>query len=540
MRRKYKTNHTYKKPKHYKKTKHCKKTKHYKKLNHHKKTIRTHRKNYVGHGPKRTTKRMNQPKKTKHNNNSIQKINKKMINSFEKLLKNPDERKGSFLKAICNESNGYNCVNIGVYSELLKEYFNNYSIFTSYPKEFQMIGKPSANGFLFSIKYTKNGYNCYTAMKCNKSNNSDNLLYEYYVGIKFINKFVPIFPCFVETYEQLYLYTDKTRYDHIKSLSSIKTVQPFTDDIRNSFVELDKNDVDVLINPLSEMTNNACKYGKDNKLAIMLQYYQNIQTFGSMIDDINNPDAHNIPNIMFQVYFVLNNMRDIYTHYDLHGNNVLVYKPFKDEKKYILMTYHLNDGNKMIFPTNLIAKIIDYGRNYFNDVNKKISSKNIIENFCVKCENGSCINPDCYQHSSNETIDLTGNKPKIHNNFYCGEASGVRLGEYNKQTGSLHYLTPYKSNISHDLRLANEIQDYITHYGYTLKYDMTHGTSPVTNNTTPKLITNVTDMYNFLLDQNVSFNDFYMPSKYDSTWVKMADLHVYEDRRPYEYIVSTN
>jgi hypothetical protein len=534
MRQKYKTKRTYKKTKHYKKT------------------IRTHRKNYVGHGPKRTTKRMdrrkktnqtNQTNQTKHSNNSIHKINKKMINNFEKLLKNPDERKGSFLKAICNESNGYNCVNIGVYSELLKEYFNNYSIFTSYPNEIQMIGKPSVNGFLFSIKYTKNEYNSYTAMKCNKSNNSDNLLYEYYVGIKFINKFVPIFPCFIETYDQLYLYTNKTSYENIKSLSSIKTVQPFTNDMRNSFIELDKNDVDVLINPLSEMTNNSCKYGKDNKLAIMLQYYQNIQTFGSIIADfynIHNPDAHDIPNIMFQVYFVLNNMRDIYTHYDLHGNNVLVYKPFKDENKYILMTYHLNDGNKMVFPTNLIAKIIDYGRNYFNDVDRKISSKNIIENFCVKCENGSCINPDCYQHSSNETIDLTENKPKIHNNFYCGEESGVRLGEYNKQSGSLHYLTPYKSNISHDLRLAKEIQHHIVQHGYTVKYDMTHGTPAVTNNVNPKRITNVTDMYNFLLDQNESYNQFHMPSKYDSTWVKMADLHIYEDRRPYEYIVSTN
>jgi hypothetical protein len=53
-----------------------------------------------------------------------------------------------------------------------------------------------------------------------------------------------------------------------------------------------------------------------------------------------------------------------YTHYDLHEENVLVYKPFKGEK-YIDMIYHTKDGI-FSYSTEYVAKLIDYGRNYFN------------------------------------------------------------------------------------------------------------------------------------------------------------------------------
>ena len=340
---------------------------------------------------------------------------------MEELLKDPQERKAKMLSLVCNESTRGACLDFGDYKEQINNYFENYSINTSYPKSIKRIGEDSANGFILEIEYEKNNYKSNSVVKINRKRLADNLLYEYYVGTKFINKMTKIFPNFVETYEQLYMVND------LPGLQSISSQVPFTDNIKSMLNEV--TDVDKIINPLPNMINNACKYGKTNSVAIMIQHYANFNALGSYIKSNKETEISlDIPTILFQVYFALNAMKDIYTHYDLHSKNVFLYKPYAD-KRYILMNYVFNDGTKITFPTEYIVKIIDYGRNYFKDTESGISSKDIIENVCLKCDDDECKYPSCFS-TNDETMQIqTGEIYKHRSYFPCGELSGMKMAQ---------------------------------------------------------------------------------------------------------------
>ena len=473
---------------------------------------------------------------------------------MEGLLGDPQERMGKLLNLVCNKYTRGACLDFGDYKQQINNYFENYSINTPYPKFIRRIGENSANGFILELEYEKNNYNSNSVIKINRRKLADNLLYEYYVGVKFINKMIKIFPNFVETYKQLYMVND------LKYLQSISNKQPFTDEMRQKLTEI--TDVDDIINPVSNMINNACKYGKDNSVAIMIQHYSNFYSINHFLKNKENEISLDILAIIFQVYFPLNVMRKIYTHYDLHSENVFLYKPYVD-RKFILMNYIFNDGTKITFPTDYIVKIIDYGRNYFNDVDSGISSTNIIENVCLKCDDKECKYPACFS-SEISTILSSGGDDYNRINFYpCGENSGMRyqVGEYMKGPGTLHFINPHKKNISHDLRLlkatsssGGKLFDYLKNLRsqISLTYDDVYGTEEIKQETYNDVnsfrIKNIPDLMKLLklhlqnwintkyegwINNSQTNNQF--SSKYDNTWTKMAEITIYEDMRPYEY-----
>jgi hypothetical protein len=128
-------------------------------------------------------------------------------------------------------------------------------------------------------------------------------------------------------------------------------------------------------------------------------------------------------NVLYQIYMPLSTIANEFTHYDLHKGNVVIYEPKKGY--YIDYTYILNDETKVEFKSRYIAKIIDYGRSFFDDPTKQDatgSSKSIKK---IICEN------IIWANSTNREKNTT---------FICGEGFG-------------YYFTPIVSDQTRDLIL---------------------------------------------------------------------------------------
>jgi hypothetical protein len=130
----------------------------------------------------------------------------------------------------------------------------------------------------------------------------------------------------------------------------------------------------------------------------------------------------------------LSHLSTSFTHYDLHHENVLVYKPFGEKSdKYI--TYHYHNKNSVItFKSKYLVKIIDYGRSFFD--NSKTNSRQIY--------NYVCEQPDCF----------------IDNTLHCGENFGYSWLNVKEGTKENYFITTIHKNISHDLRLFDIIKKY--------------------------------------------------------------------------------
>ena len=481
-----------------------------------------------------------------------EKISKEEIKQFSNLY--GEDRLNKLLSTICGSETKGSCLDFTKYKRYIDSYFENYSLNTPYVRALRRIGNESLNGAILEFQYIRNNYISHSALKFNRRNKADNLLYEYYVGTKFINYYTGVFPCFIETYKQLYMIDDLNKLQTLQNVPN--NYMPMTDDIKKCLREI-KNPEN-LINSLNKFINNACMYGKKNAISIMLQHFGN---FTSLSDAIKNSSVDlDFPNLMLQVYFPLATMKDIYTHYDLHRNNVYLFKPYVGNR-YIEFTYHYNDGKIITFPSEYVVKIIDYGRNYFNNKKLGISSKDIIENVCLRCDDEKCENPACYS----STI-VTNNKTGVPHNLmkvsYCGEESGMYIGEYNKPPGIASYISPNIKNISHDLRLlyGNTTLDSgitipvfdllsVIDVGMHLSYDGNYGTRENLNSgyNSGGTIRNLNDIYDALKDKleyfiNSHFSEWKNKTsgngKYGSSWVKMGELHIYEDMREYEFIES--
>uniref|UniRef100_A0A6C0H4U2 Protein kinase domain-containing protein n=1 Tax=viral metagenome TaxID=1070528 RepID=A0A6C0H4U2_9ZZZZ len=263
---------------------------------------------------------------SRRSNNTISENRKKSLNKSSKksktkiiqnFMKNTRiKRKSLFLNTICNDSGM--CLAFGLETKKIREYFDNYS-FEYIVKPPKRIGNDSVNGKVYEVMFERSGYKTYGIIKEMANNDSDNLFYEYCVGLA-INKWNLKYPCFIETYYCYY-----NNYNEIKKIKTIK---------------------------------ESCKIGNNKKLLI-----QHIKTPITFYDYIkrNEYDSENIIKILYQIYSVLSILAYNFTHYDLHGDNILLY--FLNEP--ILMIYNYEKNNEIIFMTKIIVKIIDYGKSYF-------------------------------------------------------------------------------------------------------------------------------------------------------------------------------
>ena len=450
-------------------------------------------------------KKTNKNKTNKiHQNNSIIKIESKHQKSKQSnkqiTLKKITEI-SNYLKTVCPKSGI--CIAFGKHIHIIKQLFKNFSTFDFVVEPTTQIGFLSSNGFITELTYSRLNYTAHTILKSSSEVESDNLMYEYSVGL-IINKLNMFIPNFIETYG-LYKYANNDVY---KTMKNNKTNNP-----------------SILKDGLLNQEINF-KTGCENSLyiALLIQHIKNAKTTGQKIEEekkINSNDfvKYDLIYIIYQVYFALATLRDKFVHYDLHTDNVMLYEPFPG--KYIQYYYHLNNGEIIEFRSPYVAKIIDYGRSYYN-FNKL---------------NGIKIN-------SNEFRTQLCNTSQCNHN--CGFEQGFSwLEPYTNDTDGADnfYISSSMNNPSHDLRFIKDILDECgtnnmlqiyfkkvsVRYGEGLRQSVKkYGTRPHPGSGLPNYIANVTDA--FVVCNNAVKSNYYkkLNEKYGDINNKGGEMHIYE------------
>jgi hypothetical protein len=381
------------------------------------------------------------------------------------------------------------CLAFGIQATQIKQLFNNFKDLKYIEPPIQRIGEPSSNGFVNKMKFSRDKYDVYVILKSSAAQKSDNLYYEYLIGLE-INNWIQIYPTFVDTYG-IYLYTSNTNWNYVK---------------KNKIIN--KN---VFLNSLIELPSPTFKKScLDSKyLAIMIQNLRNSNSISSLLENNNNTELiqfiqFNLPYILFQIYSTLSSMSLNFTHYDLHTGNVLLYQPLKDS--YITYHYHLKDNKIIKFNSYYMAKIIDYGRSYFKE-----KTAEIYKEICKECTK-------------------------------CGEKSGYGWVNNEKPSSSNSYLNANYNNISHDLRLLNMLKSYesvkiVNPQLYKLLekviYLGTYGTMEIKSSGLPNKISNVNDAFIELTEFVETHSNMNNPIFKH----KLGDLHIYlNSKTPLNFI----
>ena len=351
------------------------------------------------------------------------------IQSFFKRTETP--RKIAFLKAVCSDAG--ECVMFGREIGKIKRVFDDFKLDHTDSSQMRRIGEVSANGFVVELPFTRGGYTAYAVLKSSANARADNLFYEAFVGV-FINKLNRFFPCFVETYGS-YVYEDEHLYDKLKNGSSVNK-----DEFVAGLVKNKPFTYDTFLG--ASLLKKSC--AKSKYFAVLTQHIKDAtdmyQQSLNLRRDKDFITVH-LVNYLFQIYCPLSGINKMFTHYDLHSSNVLIYTPsvcknnsgtisYSSSDKYIRMIYHYKNGTTIEFNTFGIAKIIDYGRSFINE--GKGSSEYLYDKLC-----------NAYR--------------------YCGSLNGYSYLEKEYSPGASHYICSQKRNMSHDLRLVNDIWKTLGH-----------------------------------------------------------------------------
>jgi hypothetical protein len=268
------------------------------------------------------------------------------------MKKTEGKRKALFYGTICSDSGA--CIALGKEKEKLLDFFK-FDTF-EHAKEFTSIGTTSYNGFLKEVKYEREGYTAHAILKSSARNGSDSLAYEYLVG-QYLNGVGKRFPGFVETYG-LFHYSNTTERDEMKTKDTlVKKLIPF--------------------DPMK--IRDVCRKAKN--ICTLIQHIQHARSFLDHYADDYFRD-HDSAYVYYQVFFTLHQIRNEFTHYDLHRNNVLLYEPVVG--KYIQYHYHLPD-RVVRYKSKYLVKIIDYGRSFFPgslEYHQKICAEKACDPLC--------------------------------------------------------------------------------------------------------------------------------------------------------------
>ena len=432
-------------------------------------------------------------------NRKLRAINKKIkTRKIFKFMKNvnPHKRRAFFLKAVC--SNSGVCLAFGKENAKIKQHFDFASF--NYMTTSKKIGEQSNNGFVKLIEYQHEGYVAHAVLKSAMEPTSDNLYYEYLVG-QFINKQLMYYPCFLETYEA-FKYTTDVRWDYFRQTSIVpKGILKVS---LTKFDQLRPPSIDV-----EDSLSKSCLHSQ--YIAILIQSLKDSDTLHNMMQ-IPAFKQQEMLYVLFQIYMPLMCLENVFTHYDLHGSNVLIYEPIQHQ--FIQYHYHMPDGTVVSFKSKYIAKIIDYGRCFYNDV----------------------TNPDI--DGTSETVHSSLCRQRA-----CRPACGTNQGYMFTQPLSANpsddfHISSVVRNRSHDLILLNHLKRHTTPIdaviGLTV-YDERFGT-PERANDYPNSIQTVTDACMALKEV---IERHYVKSRndtYHAGRTKIGDLHVYSNQTPMEYI----
>ena len=430
------------------------------------------------------------------------------------LKANRPKIRARFLRSVCSDAGV--CIAFGREAKSIRAHFDQFSNFNLLSKPAERIGAVSANGFVKELTYKREAYVANAILKSSIDKEVDNLLYEAIVGF-YLNRYATRFPSFLETYGLYQYKADGVAYNEAKT-NKFNRPEVFSDGlalVAKSMPEINESIIkQACITPLS--------------YAVLIQHLKEADTLRSKCqkrDFVSNDLLY----ILYQIYMTLSSISSVFTHYDLHDENVLVYEPVKG--KYIEYHYHI-DGEQIVFWSKYLAKIIDYGRCHFNihgDTSSTGNSRNIHQLLCRAKE--------CQPN--------------------CGYDSGFhwlypRTGAALKQNS---YINSSSNNPSHDLRLFAMLGDGLpgmdAHlqalfkkvvYGQgVLKAKSRYGTKPNTKSGLPQKINNVTDVFKALhelvTDPVEQGSNSYSYRGYE----KLGELHIYNDgKTPMRWVLPTD
>ena len=301
---------------------------------------------------------------------------KRIIANF--MYNTRHKQRALYLSTICSKS-GF-CMTFGREEKKISDFFDNFVNFKYAISPVKSIGESSANGFIKEIIYERENYKCNAVLKSNqirgniKDGNQDSLWYEWFVG-QFINTLTSKFPNFVKTYGLF-------KYNNIESLTTCMKNKDMKIDIFKSLLK---------VVPTKNIYKNLCN--RESKLfAVLFEYVENPITINSLLKKLSIEDSEILRNeiiyILYQIYFVIDNLSGKFIHCDFHYNNVLLYQ--LPETQYI--TIHYYSKKVVTLYSRYIPKIIDYGKSYFYWDEKRNSTYLWEE---ILCKINECKKPKC-------------------------------------------------------------------------------------------------------------------------------------------------
>jgi uncharacterized CHY-type Zn-finger protein len=281
-----------------------------------------------------------------------------------------------------------------------------------------------------------------------------------------------------------------------------------------------------------ELLAISCRSPKH--IAVMIQHIKNAKTIRRVIIDSRMKDIadgnngssydfyyYELVNILFQIYYPLSEMKNVFTHYDLRMNNVILYQPF--ENGHIDFHYQTTPTTFITFRSKYISKIVDYRFSYFKQVKpytRTLTSK--ISNF------GRSQTYKQDDINSMKIYKLLCDEPAC--NPRCGDTQGYRKLKPPTRSSSTRRSSSHYNNLIHssvrntgfDLLLLNELKLF---HNYM-------------NGTFTDLFGDMTGVQEArdILQQMMEFKEFKAVNivRYVNS-TKMGDLYIYNDGRPMEY-----
>lgn len=449
--------------------------------------------------------------------------NKVHTRRLERFMRKLDPRKlranvrARYLNGVCSDSGV--CIAFGKHVDKIKKHFDGFVKF-NHVKSIKKIGAVSANGFVKELEYERAGYKAHAVLKSATKPNADNLYYEYLAGL-FANKESSFLPNFVETYG-VYKYNSNAEYKEMKKLTATK------DELSGlHLIRIPAEPKRYIAKHQHQKERNHLKDACENSnyMCVLIQHINGAQTLKDKCQSATFV-KYESPFVLFQIYYALYALHTSFTHYDLHADNVLIYEPVKDS--YIHYFYHLLDGSVVSFKSSFIAKMIDYGRSYYDET----------------------LPPKAFDIESNSksVYDTVCNIPECDPN--CGSNVGFEWFELG------HNISSQQPNLSQDLRLLSMLHNADKVFGgaqYTamcknvraspllkqlcakVVFDNMYDTQEEPTQGYPVRINNVTDAYLALKDliQTPTVVGLNM-SNYDGL-DRLGEMHIYMDN-PLEYI----
>jgi hypothetical protein len=432
------------------------------------------------------------------------KIKKKdEVEHARKRITNFVKRTKTFLQIVCSKSG--ECLNFGKNIGEISGIFKGFTGFEYAISPIKKLGSPSANGFVKEIEYDNNGYKAYAALKSSQRRKSDNLVYEYLVGVKFINRIIKRFPCFVETYGLYYYNSDEDRIAMSNTIHLNHTL-------------LEKLELQNSIN-----YKKAC----DNSIlaSVLIQHIHSAKPIRYYVNKYSQIIEFDLIYILFIIYHALASLKKQFTHYDLHDENVLLFEP--NPNKYIHYKYHLLDGSLIEFYCRFIPKIIDYGRSFFDNGN--INSKKIYDRVCKECPNCG-INSGFTWLNPIPEYGISSQKKNESHDLRLLYMISLRLNKLENDPTIIKY-----HNFNELLKMFKKV---IYGIGVPKLYKM-YGTEEHLNLPLKGyIIGNVTDAYEYLKEMIAHPNAIKTNKLYEESphYQKSGTFHIYENGRAMEYI----